>query len=245
MNEAAEEQQPSGTGAPIVHRFTDAATLASALAQRIAAELSAAIAAREQAILVLSGGRTPIRFFCQLSQQKLPWPKLIVTLADERWAPINSADSNERLIREHLLAGEAGNARLFGLKNPAATARAGQPECEAMLRNLPQPFDVVVLGMGDDGHFASLFPETRELDAALDLTSDIRCIAVTQCSAPHGRISQTLAALLDTRLLILHIEGERKSRKYQQALTPGGVDELPARALLAQRQTPVEVYWAP
>ncbi|MBC7944660.1 MAG: 6-phosphogluconolactonase [Burkholderiales bacterium] len=215
------------------------------MAQRVADRLTGAIAARGRATLVLSGGRTPIRFFEQLRQQSLQWDRLIVTLADERWISPASADSNERLVREHLLMGEAGRARFFGLKNTAPTPFEGLQDCSDMLGQLPRPFDVVVLGMGDDGHFASLFPGIPELEAALDLNSGARCVAVDPPSAPHQRMSQTLAALLDAGQLILHFEGERKWRRYLEALESGPANELPTRALLGQQRTQVEVYWAP
>ncbi len=201
--------------------------------------------ARGRATLVLSGGRTPIRFFEQLGQRSLQWDGLIVTLADERWVSPTAADSNERLVRKHFLQGEAGRARFVGLKNAAPTPYDGLHECSDVLGQLPRPFDVVVLGMGDDGHFASLFPGVPELGMALDMNSAACCVAVSPPSAPHQRMSQTLAALVDTGLLILHLEGERKWRRYREALDHGPVHEMPLRALLGQRRTPVEVYWAP
>ncbi|MDQ3195344.1 MAG: 6-phosphogluconolactonase [Pseudomonadota bacterium] len=234
-----------GGNEPIVHRFDDGAALASEMARRIADRLATAIAVREKATLVLSGGRTPIPFFEQLRQRTLPWARLVITLADERWVSATSADSNERLVRDHLLQGDAGMARFFGLKNAAPTPHEGLPNCSTMLGQLPRPYDVVVLGMGDDGHFASLFPDTSGLAAALDPYSEARCVAVNSPSAQYQRMSQTLAALVDARLLVLHIEGERKWRRYREALDSGPARELPARALLGQQRTPVEVYWAP
>lgn len=245
MNEAAEQQRPSRGCSPIVHRFPDAETLAGALAERIAAQFEAAIAARAKATLVLSGGRTPIRFFERLREHRLRWAEVIITLADERWVPPTSKASNERLVRDVLLSGAPGKARFFGLKNPAPTADQGVPDCEEMLGRLPRPYDAVMLGMGDDGHFASLFPGTPRLDSALDLTTRARCVAVDSPAAPHQRISQTLAALLDTRTLILHLEGAAKWRRYEEALTMSSTRHFPVRALLVQRRTPVEVYWSP
>jgi len=227
------------------HRFPDREALVAALAGEIKVDLEEAIAARGAASLVVSGGKTPARLFERLHDEKIDWPRTWVTLVDERWVETTSEDSNERLVREHLLIGPAAAAHFVGLKNPAVTPEAGADWVTRALTRVPHPFDVVVLGMGQDGHTASLFPGSMALARGLDPAAPPACIAVNALAAPHARVSLNLAALLDSRRIVLHIEGDAKWAVYQRARTPGAPAELPIRAVLQQKEVPVDVYWSP
>jgi 6-phosphogluconolactonase len=227
------------------HRFPDSTALVHALAGEIKVDLEEAIASRDAASLIVSGGRTPVKLFEQLRDEALDWGKVWVTLADERWVDTRSDDSNERLVREHLLAGAAAAARFVGLKNPAATPEAGAEWATRALTRVPHPYDVVILGMGEDGHTASLFPGSMALSRGLDTTLAPGCLAVNATKAPHARISLNLRALLNARRIILHIEGAGKWDVYQRARAPGPAAELPIRGVLHQREVPVDVFWAP
>lgn len=227
------------------HRFPDPLALAHALSGEIEVDLSEAIAARGVASLVVSGGRTPRRLYEQLRTGRLDWSRVCVTLADERWVDTSSPLSNERMVRETLLTGAAAAARLIGLKNPAATPEAGAEWATRALSRAPRPFDVVVLGMGEDGHTASLFAGSLALARALDPTAAPGCVAVNALAAPHARMSLNLAALLDARRIVLHIEGDAKWQAYLRARGPGVASEMPIRAILHQKETPVDVFWAP
>jgi 6-phosphogluconolactonase len=226
------------------HRFPDRLALAAALAGEIKVDLEEAIAARGAASLVVSGGRTPVKLFEQLSAEKVDWSKIWVTLADERWVETTAEASNERLVREKLLVGSASAAHFVGLKNPAPTPEAGADWATRALTRVPHPFDVVVLGMGEDGHTASLFPSSMALARALDPVAAPACIAINALVAPHARVSLNLAALLDSRRIVLHVEGDTKWQVYQRARTPGTTAELPVRAILHQKEVPVDVYWS-
>jgi 6-phosphogluconolactonase len=227
------------------HRFPDSTALAHALAGEIRVDLEEAIGVRRTASLAVSGGRTPLKLFEQLRAEKLPWSNVWITLADERWVDVDDDASNERLVRRHLLLEQAAPARFVGLKNPASTPEAGADWSWRALSRVPRPFDVVLLGMGEDGHTASLFPGSLALSRALDATAAPGCVAVNALKTPHARVSLNLAALLDARRIILHIEGESKWQVYQRARMPGSAAELPVRAILHQREVPVDVYWAP
>jgi 6-phosphogluconolactonase len=227
------------------HRFPDSLALAHALSGEIEVDLNEAIAARGAASLVVSGGRTPRRLYEQLRTEKIDWNKVWVTLADERWVDTTSEQSNERLVRETLLTGAAAAARFVGLKNPAPTPEAGAEWATRALTRAPRPFDVVILGMGEDGHTASLFPGSLALSRALDPAAPAGCVAVNALAAPHARMSLNLAALLDARRIVLHIEGDAKWQVYLRARAPGATAELPVRAVLHQKETPVDVFWAP
>jgi len=160
----------------------------AALAGQVADLLRAGIRERGRASLVVSGGSTPIPVFAALSELTLAWEQVTITLADERWLDPASADSNEHLVRQHLLQNQAAAARFVGLKNGAATAAQGEKECGARLALLPRPFDVLILGMGNDGHTASLFPEAARLKSALSLDSGQLCMAITPPAAPQRAV---------------------------------------------------------
>lgn len=227
------------------HRFPEPTALAHALSGEIRTDLDEALAARKAASLVLSGGRTPLKLFHQLRKEAIEWKNIWVTLADERWVETTADASNEKLLRDHLLCDDAAAARFVGLKNPAPTPEAGAEWSWRALSRVPRPFDVVVLGMGDDGHTASLFPGSLALARALDVSVGPGCVAVNALAAPHARMSLNLAALLDARRIILHIEGDAKWQVYQRARVPGSAAELPVRAILHQKEVPVDVFWAP
>ncbi len=222
--------------------FADKQTLAQLLAAEVALRLRDGIATKGKASLVVSGGSTPKPFFEALQGQELDWESVYITLADERWVDPKDPDSNELLVREHLLP---DGAHFVGLKSHAPDPASGCTETEAALKDVPQPFDVVVLGMGDDGHTASLFPHAPELREALAPVNNLLCHAITPPSyAPHPRITLTLPALLNANRIILHITGQAKHDVFVKASAAGPVEDMPIRAILRQEQTPVDVYWA-
>lgn len=223
--------------------YATTAELDQQLALVVAAALSNAIELRGRASLVVSGGSTPLGFFQQLSQQQLPWQHVLITLADERWVEPSDSASNEHSVRRHLLQNHAAAARFAPLKTAQASAAAGADSCNAMLAGWPA-FDAVVLGMGQDGHTASLFPHAQALKQGLDMQSGRHCIAVEPLSAPHQRLSLTLPRLLNTKLLIVHITGDDK-RQLLRAAAKADPTTYPIAAVLQQNLVPVHTYWAP
>jgi len=113
------------------------------------------------------------------------------------------------------------------------------------LSEMPRPFDVVVLGMGDDGHTASLFPGEAGLTAGLDAGAPPGCLEMHSPAAPRLRLSLNLAALLDARRICVQIMGAQKWQVYQRARAAGDEAELPIRAIFQQGAVPVDVYWCP
>jgi 6-phosphogluconolactonase len=224
------------------HEFPLAEAAAAQLAVDVAQDLTVAIKDRGKASLVVSGGSTPKLFFAALKRYDLLWQHVWITLADERWVNTNSPASNERMVREQLLT---GGANFTGLKNKAATPAEGITAAEKWLDTITKPYDVVILGMGEDGHTASLFPETSGLEEALNPDNPRSCAAIMPPAyAPHPRMTQTLSALLNTRRLILHITGEKKRELYEEAQKPGSCITLPVRAIVQQDKVPLEVYWS-
>ncbi|MFV8835670.1 6-phosphogluconolactonase [Aquisalimonas sp.] len=236
---------PDTANPPVEHCYEDRDTLAADLTTAVTTALNTGLEYSPRASLVVSGGNTPVPLFRALSATELPWTRIDVILADERWVAPDHDDSNERLVRETLLQGNAAGARFTPLKTPAPSPEAGARECEERLRRLSWPLDVVVLGMGSDGHTASLFPHTPALAAGLDPAGSQLCIPVTPEAAPHARMSLTLPAILNARYLALHITGADKWDVYRQALAGEDAHAMPVRAVLHQHSTPVHVYWAP
>ena len=226
-----------------LREHADRAKLTAALAQHVARHLKRDLAHQEQVTLVVSGGKSPVPLFQALSVQPLNWSRVAVTLADERWVPPDHSDSNEALVREHLLRGRAATAQLVPLWTGDATPEAAVPAVSAALAALPSPFTEVLLGMGEDGHIASLFPGSAELADGLSTMGP--ALAVHPHHAPHPRLSLSLHALLNSRDLVLMISGPEKRTVLERALEDGPIEELPVRAILRQTAVPVSVFWAP
>lgn len=226
---------------PHFHAFSSREELAQALADVVAADLRNAIESRGVATLVVSGGSTPKPFFVALQQKPLEWSSLVVTVADERWVPADHDDSNEKLVREHLLK---EGARFVSLYNGAPTAISGEEKAEEDIRHMVLPFDVTILGMGPDGHTASLFPHHERLEDALE-SSQRLCLGIENApKPPPERITLTKHALLQSRRLMLHVTGADKKEVLEAAMKPGSEAELPIRAFLHQDDIPLEIYWA-
>jgi 6-phosphogluconolactonase len=231
--------------APAVRKFADSDALARALSGELAAILKGAIAARGLASLVVSGGKSPIKLFELLRAESLDWSRVCVALADERWVDPSDPDSNEKLVRDVLLKESAAAARFIGLKNGAPTPDLGAVSAWETFARVPRPFDAIVLGMGDDGHTASLFPRSPNLAGALNPAAVAGCVGMRSPVAPHPRLSLNLSALLDSRRIVVLITGAQKWTTYCAASAEGPAEEMPIRCVLRQRHTPVEVVWAP
>ena len=226
-------------------QFPGPAALNAALAQEITQALQQSLDAGRGASLAVPGGRTPVGLFEVLSQAAIAWQRVGIALTDERWVDPAADGSNERLVRAHLLRGPAAVATLISMWNAAPDARQGASASWAGIASLPRPFDFVLLGMGDDGHFASLFPGSPGLAAALDPHRPPGCVAMRAPVAPEERLSLSLSALVDARQIGLLIVGEAKRAVLERARQDGPVLEMPVRALLRQRHAPVTVYWSP
>jgi 6-phosphogluconolactonase len=207
---------------------------AQTVAELISSALAKALAVQSSASLVVSGGSTPARTFELLSDARLAWPQVSVLPSDERCVPAEHPDSNAGMIRARLLRGPAADARLL----PLYSAGEPAPDLGVLL-----PFSCVLLGMGADGHFASLFPDFDELHEALDIAAPPRIVEVRTAASPHPRVSLSLSALVRTPCLLLLMFGEDKRSVYEAALA--GETEFPVAALLGQADLPLTTVWAP
>jgi len=265
--------QPAHSSSIPFYRGESREALAQALADQVAGELGAAIAARGQASLVVSGGSTPLLFFEALEAKPLDWSKVTVTLADERFVDPSHKDSNERLLREHLLT---GGARFISLRYPPVEQTVPSPgnregeqtvpspihgeelgkghtspleqtadAADAALRTIPLPFDVVILGMGDDAHTASLFPHHPQLKAALDPAQAQLCLPITDSpKPPPERLTLTFNALTNARRLYVHITGEAKKPVAERAIARHDPQAMPISAFFHQARAPIAIWWA-
>ena len=227
------------------HEHADADALAEACAARLVAATRAALDARGRAVLALAGGSTAPPILARYAQAPLDWRHVVAMPTDERWVDDTHPDSNVAALRRALAA--AGGIDVVGLAPARVAGTADACPAQAALARHPDPFDAVLLGLGADGHFASLFPGAAQLGAALDAAGRDDAVAIVPeplpASGPHPRISLTLARLLRTRALLLAATGDAKRATLEQAQADAGAS--PVGALLHAPGAEVEIHWSP
>lgn len=240
---------PESRGTLTVHAVSQA-ELNVRLAQDIAQRLATAIQTRGFAVLSVSGGKSPVALFEALRVIDIDWSRVRVTLVDERCVPRIHPDSNALLVQTHLLQDLAAKAQLVFMVASAAEllgSPSAQAKAASMALSAAGVADVLVLGMGTDGHTASLFPEAPNLADALDLRNTQSCVSIElahpPANAPYARITQTLAQILSARQIVLPLTGADKLNTLQQALKQA-TTALPISFVLQQTQTPVALWLA-
>ena len=216
------------------HAFSDLPSLSAALAKSAAVTLHNAIKQHGKASLVVPGGHTPTAYLPRLAQMDLPWQHILVTLSDERWVEPTSEQSNERLVREYFLQHIQPAPRFIPLKTEHSHPDAAVTDLDARLSALPLPFNLIILGLGADGHVASLFP-----GMSLDTNSTSLCQAATPPAAPSLRISLSLRALLNSERVVLVITGKEK-RQLVDRLIQSPDPDIPFVRLMQSRS--VELF---
>lgn len=221
----------------------------AAIAAHVAGALCDAIAARGQASLAVSGGKSPIPMFEALREQDLDWSKVSIVLVDERIVPRDHEASNTALVTRHLLQGRAASARFLPFfrelapRFNAEVLDALVEDAQTRIADLPWPLDIAVLGMGEDAHTASLFPGAPGYARAIATDERLAWVVPEQAPilAPHARLTFTLSALLASRELLLSIAGASKLAIYERASQKAD-EALPISLILDQSQTPVSVW---
>ena len=226
-----------------VNEFLKREELDQALADQVANILTAAVAERGKASIAVSGGSTPKGFFKALSVKDLPWSEITVTLADERWVDMTSDDSNTKLVCENLLQNKATKAKFFHLKQGQELNQETLSDLNIAAKSTILPLDVLILGMGEDGHTASLFPCSDQIDEALAKSTG-PLLKVVPKTAPHDRITFSYIYLKQSKHTFLHISGAAKKTVLTQALAGDDVREMPIRAFLQDSDITTQVYWA-
>jgi len=226
------------------NEFINREALDKQLATNVADILLKAISLRGKASIAVSGGSTPKGFFKALSQIELPWKNVTITLADERWVDINDDASNTKLVHENLLQNNAKQANFFHLKQGEALNDETLADLNLAAKALLLPLDVLILGMGEDGHTASLFPCSEQITTALSSKNTDAVMKVVPKTAPHQRITFTFAHLIQSHNIFLHVVGEGKKRVLAQANASKEISEMPIRAFLQNPDVNTQVYWA-
>jgi len=227
------------------NRFSDTYTLAQQLADSVASKMRSIINSRGRVSLAVSGGKTPKEFFQKLSQQELDWSKVLVTLVDDRWVDDTDENSNARLVKENLLINNASLAYFVPLKNAEQTPKDGLMISENRLHEQIDELDIVVLGMGLDGHTASWFPESEALTQCLDEQTAACCFAVMDAPQFPQRMTMSLSLVLRSKHIYLHFEGDEKNSVYEQVCDEHekhNFEPMPVRSVLFQNQVPVNIY---
>jgi len=223
------------------YKFDSRDAASAAVAARMAGLVGAQLGRDAAAHFVVGGGTTPQRCFDYLSEYELDWDKIQVALSDERWVPNDHDDSNERLVRDSMLKDAASAGHILSVYQAGVSVDERAEELQT--RKPENGFACSMVGMGSDGHFASLFPDADCLSEGLQLDNARFYLPVRTSASPHPRISMTLSALLASDEVLLFFFGEEKLAVYDNAHT---VDRTyPITALLEQQQTPVSLYWAP
>ncbi|MFA3792327.1 6-phosphogluconolactonase [Aliiglaciecola sp. SL4] len=223
-------------------KFSSVEQLNLDLSVQIADILKAGIAKNGRASLAVSGGRTPAKLFNQLSTQALDWEKVDITLVDERWVEESDPASNAAMVKRELLINKAAAATFYGLKTSETDARNAVSVLNENLVKIKTPFDVLILGMGEDGHTASLFPCSEQIEQGLNTNIESDYIAVTPTTAPNQRMSLTLKSILNSKNIFLHLVGESKKRIIDIAKQSDDALEMPIRAVF--NNTDVKLIWA-
>lgn len=226
-----------------LHSFSNTGLLNGDLAIQIIELLEQAVKQRGQAYLVVSGGKTPVELFKILAQAKISWDKVTITLADERCVGMDDVDRNERLVKNFLLQHEAKKAKFLSLYDEQINLADSLKKTTDDIDALPS-FDVVILGMGMDGHTASLFPCSKELAIGLDDNADA-VLLVTPQTAPYQRVSLSKRRLLNSHNIFLHVVGSKKRLVFNQALAERDPMLMPVSAFLNNQNTNVQVMYAP
>ena len=205
--------------------FTSREAAAAAAAGFLSAALKRYLVAQGRAVLMTCGGTSPGASLAELSRHDLDWKRVTVTLTDERLVPVSDAASNEKMVRENLF------------KNAAESARFCELSESNVSRIVAGPL-VSLVGMGEDGHFASIFPGSLKLNQLLNSSAAPETSDVSTSVSPYPRRTANLAMILQSTEILLLVFGDKK----KQVL--GAAEGLPIAHILAQKQAPLSIYWA-
>ncbi|MGI8560591.1 MAG: 6-phosphogluconolactonase [Luteimonas sp.] len=229
------------------HRYDDAAKLQEQVAEQVTLACMHALASRGKALLALAGGRSPLPIYRRVAQADLPWTRVVLVPTDERCVPSGHPASNRVAIADAF--GAARGVQVLSLVPVDDASRCTAEHAQRVLEPHRGDFDAVILGMGTDGHIASLFPGAPGLLAALAPDASVDAVRVDPDplppEAPFARISLTLARLLRTRACHLVISGEAKLQALRDAAASPDIERLPVAAVLYGTGTDLHVHWSP
>jgi 6-phosphogluconolactonase len=214
----------------ILTEFSSREAASAAATTFLVEHLESRLVHQSRAALMVSGGSSPVACLRQLSERAIDWSRVDVSLTDERLVAVTHEASNEKMVRETLLMNVASGANFCELSAANADLIVStQPVC--------------LVGMGEDGHFASIFPDSSELDDLLDLDAAPAVVNITTDSSPYPRRTANLAMLLRSSVILLLVYGEKK-RAVLEASSER-LSDLPIARLIQQTRVPITIYWAP
>ncbi len=216
--------------------------LAKNVAKEMANLLRSAIDERGEAILVLSGGSTPQQAYIFLSMEDIYWDRVKITLADERWVPQSHPRSNHCLLNMTLLYNMVKRPHFIPLYRDLVTPEEGLRNINEDFRVLKKPFDLVLLGIGNDGHTASLFPEGDNLKEAMNLQTSHWAMSMNAPGAKEPRIKLTTKTLLQTRQIFIMFSGAEKYETFMKAQEDGPEEDMPIRSILNNSKVPISIF---
>lgn len=225
-----------------LNQFTSQKKLIKDFANQIIANLQQAITVNDKAVLFVSGGNTPKALFTYLSNIDLQWEKVFVSLVDERWVDESHNDSNAKLVKGFFLQNKAKKANFVPVYKQNANLEETTQYFNEQIEQLLSPCDVLILGMGEDSHTASIFPNNPRTKEALNTQNN--CIWIEPTNAPHARISLSLNTILKANNIYLHIEGKKKQEVFDKAiLETEDFIHSPISAVLQNKLKKIEVYY--
>ncbi|HET9511989.1 MAG TPA: 6-phosphogluconolactonase [Sphingomonas sp.] len=226
--------------------YDDAAEMADAVAGDIGFIIESAIDARGAAVIALAGGKTPLPIYEKLAKAKIDWKRVTIIPGDERIVPLGDALSNVTAIGKAFLP---KGARVIPLVSATAPDyKAAGRAADALLQDLHWPLDLVLLGVGGDGHAASIFPGP-DFDEALNGPKERRALGVMPDplppEAPVARVTLSKAALTTARAMMIAVTGDAKRQVIENAVKEGQSSPYPIGRILADVELPVDIHWAP
>ncbi len=227
----------------ITHEFKSPNELNEEFAKQILMILGEAIERNGKATLAVSGGSTPKPLFKALSEKDFAWNQVQVTLVDERWVSNDHNDSNTKLVHENLLVNYAKEAEFVSVTTTESDPVNAEQTISQRFDSMADAFDIIILGMGEDGHTASLFPCSEQIEGGLDLSRELSAIATAPTTAPHQRMSMSLAKIIKAKHVFLHLVGAKKRDVLEDAIQNFKEIEKPIKAVVSH--TNVDLMWSP
>ena len=219
--------------------------MADAVAGDIGFIIESALDARGDALIAVPGGQTPLPIYAELAAAKLNWKKVTIVPTDERLVPLTDDRSNIRAIAQAFLP---TGARVFPIGSDITDHKLAGNSANAKLADLKFPLDLAWLGMGGDGHTASIFPGP-DLEDALNAPKGRHAVGVMPdplpSDAPVPRVTLTRSAILSARTVLITLTGEGKKQLLEQAIADGHSSRLPIGRVLAEAEQPIDIHWAP
>jgi 6-phosphogluconolactonase len=219
--------------------------MADAVAGDVGFIIESALDARGEALIAIPGGKTPLPIYAKLAKAKLNWKKVTIIPTDDRLVPLTDEKSNIRALAQAFLP---AGARVFPITSDISDYKLAGNSANAKLADLKFPLDLAWLGVGSDGHTASIFPGP-DLQGALDAPKARRAMGVMPDplppEAPVARVTLTRAAILSARTVMITITGQEKRDLLEQAIADGQSSKLPIGRVLAEAEQPIDIHWCP